>query len=339
VKFTDAGGVALRVRWEDGRARFEVADTGSGIAADEIHTIFEPFAQTRSGRDAREGSGLGLTISRDIAVLMDGSIAVSSEAGRGTTFVVDVALPAANALDEAPVSRVAVALEPGQPACRVLVVDDVADNRKRLVALMTAVGFEARDAANGREAVETWAEWRPHLVWMDVRMPEMDGIEATREIRRREALEAAAADPCSSPPAPHESVIIALTASAFEHDRARLLEAGCDDFIPKPYRSETLFEAMAEHLGARFVYDAQAEAMSSRARIAPDLLAALPSEWRATLMRAVAQGDVEEANATIDEIGGHDETIADELRRLVKTYQFEALIDALERASVPNGDA
>jgi signal transduction histidine kinase/CheY-like chemotaxis protein len=332
IKFTERGGVTLRARWEEaqgGRARFEIEDTGPGIAPDEVATLFEPFTQTRTGREAREGTGLGLTISRDIARLMGGDITVSSEVGRGTTFAVEVALPAAGALDDTPAARVTVGLAPGEPARRVLVVDDVADNRKLLGALRADVGFEVREAADGAEAVEAWEAWRPHLIWMDVRMAVMDGIEATREIRRRERV----ADEESGSPC----VVVALTASAFEHDRAMLLEAGCDDFIPKPFRSETLFDAMAERLGVRFVYESPAGA--ARQRLAPDSLAALPSEWLATLSRVVTQGDVEGAHAVIDEIGAYDAAVAGELRRLVRSYRFDELHEAIERASVSGGDA
>jgi signal transduction histidine kinase len=188
IKFTDEGGVTLRATWSEGRATVEVEDTGPGIAHDELEAVFEPFAQTESGRATQEGTGLGLAISRDLAQLMGGSLTVSSAPGRGSIFRFEVALPEAIPVaveDDAPM---VVGLEPGQPVFRVLIADDVADNRTLLDALMRSVGFEVRQARHGREAVEIWTSWQPHLIWMDVRMPVMDGIEATREIRGREGV-------------------------------------------------------------------------------------------------------------------------------------------------------
>jgi CheY-like chemotaxis protein len=289
--------------------------------------LFEPFAQTRAGREAKEGTGLGLTISRDIARMMRGDITVESKPGRGTTFIVDVALPVAEALADGPAASVVVGLEPGQPSRRVLVTDDVADNRRLLVSLLTSIGFEVRQATNGSEAVETWSRWRPHLIWMDVRMPVMDGIETTREIRRREAERGDEAPPLSTP-----CVIIALTASAFEHDRAELLAAGCDDFIPKPFRAETLFDTMAEWLGVRFVYEtAPAVAAVGRCDAALSLDGLRP-EWAASLGRVVMQGDVEGAYAIIDEIDSREPALARKLRHLVRGYRFDEIQRALERA-------
>ena len=246
VKFTQAGSVTLRVTWSNGRARFEVADTGPGIASEELPRLFEPFVQTESGHRTKEGTGLGLALSRDLARLMDGDITVSSTPGRGSTFVVDVALPEASheALVIEKDRRRVLSLAAGQDPVRVLVVDDTPLNRTVLTRLLAAVGFEVRGASNGEEALAAWESWEPHFIWMDKRMQGLDGLEVTRRIRAREQAEGRRRVP-----------IIALSASALEHERADILAAGCDDFVAKPFRESTIFNKLREHLGVEYTYE------------------------------------------------------------------------------------
>jgi len=246
VKFTSAGSVTLRVSWSNGQARFEVEDTGPGIAAAELPRLFEPFSQTDSGQRTKEGTGLGLALSRDLARLMDGDITVVSEPGRGSCFRVEVALPeaAVETMLESKDRRRVTSLAPGQAPVRVLVVDDTALNRTVLARLLEAVGFEVRTASGGEEAVALWESWSPHFIWMDKRMPGVDGLEATRRIRAREQRE-------GRPRVP----IIALSASALEHERSDILAAGCDDFVAKPFRESMIFTKMREHLGIEYAYE------------------------------------------------------------------------------------
>jgi signal transduction histidine kinase/CheY-like chemotaxis protein/ligand-binding sensor domain-containing protein len=257
VKFTESGGVTLRVSWNDGRANFLVDDTGPGIAGDDLPRLFEPFVQTDSGHRAKEGTGLGLALSRDLARLMSGDISVESEAGRGSRFRVDVALPEATSETPAPSAdrRRVASLAPGQEPVRVLVVDDTPLNRTVLTRLLAAVGFEVRDAANGDEALAIVEEWQPRFIWMDKRMQGMDGLEATRRIRAREHAS-------GRPRVP----IIALSASALEHERADVLAAGCDDFVSKPFRESIIFSKMREHLGVTFIYEEQQPAIATTSR-------------------------------------------------------------------------
>jgi len=243
VKFTASGSVTLRVAWSEGRARFDVEDTGPGIAASDLPRLFEPFSQTDSGQRTKEGTGLGLALSRDLARLMDGDITVVSEPGRGSSFTLEVALPEAAlaTVAEAKDRRRVVSLAAGQAPVRVLVVDDTALNRTVLTRLLEAVGFEVRAAANGEEAVALWESWEPHFIWMDKRMPGVDGLEATRRIRARER--------------DRRVPIIAISASALEHERSDILAAGCDDFVAKPFRESLIFAKMREHLGIEYAYE------------------------------------------------------------------------------------
>jgi signal transduction histidine kinase/CheY-like chemotaxis protein/ligand-binding sensor domain-containing protein len=342
VKFTDRGRVALRAGWADGRASFEVEDTGRGIAADEMATLFEAFQQTAAGRESREGTGLGLVISRNIVRLMGGDITVRSRVGEGTTFALDVRLPVSTEEVPAEERRRVVAVEPSPERWRVLVVDDVADNRRLLVQLLATVGIRAREASNGREAVDVWADWRPDLIFMDMRMPVMDGREATREIRRREVASGqwsvvSEEESRGSQPEPSSTdhwplttdhcVIVALTASAFEQEQAEILAGGCDDYVPKPYRDATVFEKLAEHLGARLVYEQEPAAAGNDGSLVG--LAELPAEVVRDLGEALVQGDLELAGAAVDRIAELTPDLGVTLRAMVRAYQFDEILACL----------
>jgi CheY-like chemotaxis protein len=205
-----------------------------------------------------------------------------------------------------------------------LVVDDRADNRNLLVGLLGAVGFETREASNGLEAIDVWEAWRPDLIWMDMRMPVMDGEAATREIRKREASDVRGQ---TSVGETRHCRIVALTASAFEREREAILASGCDDFVTKPFRESTIFEKLAEHIGARFVYEEEVVEERPRGR-AVERLGALPVELRAELREAVEEGDVAVALGLVDRI--EDTELADELRAMLKRYELDAVISAID---------
>jgi len=252
VKFTKSGTVAIRAHWSDDRATFEVSDSGYGIDEAELPALFEPFVQTASGRQAREGRGLGLAITRQLVRLMGGEITVTSRIGEGTTFRFDVDLPlVAEPIQQLDANRI-VGLEPQEQRRRILVVDDTRDGRILLRKLLEAVGLEVSEATNGAEAVELWRTWHPELIFMDNRMPVMDGSEATETIRRLEA--------CSNQ---KPVVIVALTASVFEHERGAILARGADEFVMKPFGEEKIFEVIASRLGVRFVREHDLPAKSA----------------------------------------------------------------------------
>lgn len=269
IKFTEQGHVFLRVGLEADldatpSLSFEVTDTGAGIAVEDLDRLFEAFGQTETGRNSQEGTGLGLPISRRFVRLMGGDIQVESCLGIGSTFKFMIPLQLAEPLAVQtlePRKRV-IGLEPGQPTYRILVVEDKWANRQLLVRLLTPLGFEVREAKNGVEAVACCQTWQPHLIWMDMRMPEMDGYEATRRIK--------ASEYSWSPK------ILALTANAFEEERLVALAIGCDDFIRKPCQEEVILEKIAEHLGVRYLYDESVESPLTTACDRPVHLAANP---------------------------------------------------------------
>ena len=241
VKFTKRGTVTLRARWANDQASFEVADSGPGIDAEELETLFEPFVQTETGREAKEGTGLGLAITRQLVRLMGGDITVFSQVGTGTIFRFDVALPETSLPVPQRTSQRILGLADGETRRRIAIVDDTRDNSLLLSTLLGAVGFEVREAANGFEAIELWRGWRPDLIFMDERMPRMDGSEATRIIRAEEAEHHL-----------RRTAIVVLTASAFEHEREAILASGADDFVVKPHSEDDVFDAITRNLGVRF---------------------------------------------------------------------------------------
>jgi signal transduction histidine kinase/ActR/RegA family two-component response regulator len=335
VKFTEAGGVTLRVKevdrdqWAGEKAdhyprttiHFEVEDTGEGIAPEEREALFEPFGQTSSGRRQGEGTGLGLAISRQFVQLMGGDIAVRSRAGEGTTVTFDIVVELVDLSEvqpKEPVRRV-VGLVPEQAGSyRILIVDDNRDNRLMLCRLLAGVGFEVQEAGGGQEAIEAFDRWQPHLVWMDIRMPDVDGYEATRQIK-------ATAQGQATP-------VIALTPSAFEEERAAVLAAGCDDFVRKPIRESEIFAKMGEHLGVRYVYE---ELAPPEEPAVPDLtpvdLADLPEAWLTDLRQAARRGRASELVDLIAQIEADHASLARALWVMVEDYQFRRIVALIEQ--------
>jgi GAF domain-containing protein/CheY-like chemotaxis protein len=302
---------------------FEVEDTGPGIAPAELDTLFEAFIQTETGRKSQEGTGLGLPISQQFVQLMGGTIAVSSVLGQGTTFRFTIKVNPAQAADiEIQQSKRAIGLAPNQPTYRILIADDKWESRVLLVNLIAPMGFEVQEAENGQQAVERWQSWQPHLIWMDMRMPVMDGYEATRRIRQ--SLQGQA------------TVIIALTASVFDKQRSVVLSAGCDDFVSKPFQEEVIFEKMAQHLGVRYLY-AEAEPLSLTS---PDTspaplqetalqktLAQMPIEWLAQLHKAALSAREKVIIQLIAQIPEEQLSLAQTLTQWVNTLCFDRIVD------------
>ncbi|MEB3275118.1 MAG: PhnD/SsuA/transferrin family substrate-binding protein [Prochlorothrix sp.] len=262
---------------------FVVEDTGSGIAPEDLPHLFEAFVQTESGLRSQEGTGLGLPISRQFVQLMGGDLQVESTIGSGSAFrftipvqpkLIDQSLALSN-------TREIVGLAPNQPPYRLLVVDDVFENRQLLQQLLQPLGFEILEAANGQEAVEVWTAHHPDLIFMDIRMPVLSGYGATQQIR---ALEA---ESNHSP----KTMILALTASVFEDERSKIIAAGCDDFLRKPITEDQLFRKLTQHLGVAYLYRDQptpevASATATSTAAAPsssNSLAHQPRAWVAQL--------------------------------------------------------
>lgn len=258
IKFTQAGCVILRVTQQaqrPNRLYFEVEDTGPGIAADEIDGLFDAFSQGRQGWQSQEGTGLGLPISQQFVKLMGGTLTVNSLVGQGTTFQFDIEITPQPTPDQQPAdtNQSIIGLAPEQPNYRILVAEDNNVSRMLLMKLFTSLGFTVEAAINGQQAVDLWKSWHPDLIWMDMQMPVLNGYEATQQIRAA-AHGATPAVIASQSTTPNSPIIIALTASAFAEDQAKMLAIGCDDFVSKPFRREVLLHKMSQYLGVRYVY-------------------------------------------------------------------------------------
>ena len=341
VKFTDEGGVYLRVSRADPadpwradpaydpfaetRLHFEVEDSGVGIDPEEMKVLFEAFTQTASGKKSQEGTGLGLPISRKFVQMMGGDLGVTSQAGLGSTFWFDIDIEPVASAEGAPEehTRHVVGLESGQPEYRILVVDDRPENRILVRQLLQPVGFQIQEAANGQEALELHASWQPHLIFMDMRMPVMDGYKATQRIKATTQGQ--------------DTIIVALTASALEEERTVILSAGCDDYVRKPLRHVDLFAKLAQHLGARYIYERQAPSgePDPQAKVPEALtagaLAGLPAEWLAALHSAASRARGDLVMTLLEDLEQEQAWLAGGLSRLVDKFRFDEIVDLSEQ--------
>ncbi|MDF0554563.1 response regulator [Kamptonema sp. UHCC 0994] len=334
IKFTVNGSVTLRIKvipeTDDAISSsklealgsaialyLEVEDTGCGIALSDLASIFEAFMQTDRGRHA-QGTGLGLSISRQFARLMGGDITVQSTLNQGSIFTCKAILHLPESVDliESKVNHHVISLEPGQKTYRILVAEDVPVNRQLLVTVLESVGFEVSAVTNGVEAIARWQNWHPHLIFMDIQMPEMDGYEATRQIRAKGGKDNVA--------------IVALTAYAFEEDRTASLQAGCDDYIAKPFTETVLFDKIAHYLGVRYCY---AETSSLKPQsvtlqqktLSPQDLKIMPLNWVTQVNEAALDLNDTRLRQLIAQIPSENQFLVEALTNLVDRFQLEAI--------------
>ncbi|MFM9265725.1 response regulator [Tychonema sp. BBK16] len=305
---------------------FEVQDTGVGIAVAEIDTLFNAFVQTEAGKKAADGTGLGLTITKKYVQIMGGNIEVSSIVGEGTTFKFHIKIsPAApSAVSITRLQRV-LGLEAEQPVYRILAVDDNTENRLLIMKMLQPIGFEVREAENGQEAIEIWESWQPNLIWMDTRMPVMNGFEAVKEIRAKEKNTRS------------RTVVIALTASIFEERKGEIIAAGCDDFVRKPFLEQTIFEKIAHYLGVRYIYQELSIPFTTGGRRyfmseKPDsfflpLLAEMPKNWLEELDDAANDVNEELVIEVVDRIWESHPTLANALKDLLDDYRLDRIVN------------
>ncbi|MGB3491783.1 MAG: response regulator [Elainellaceae cyanobacterium] len=348
VKFTHKGQVILRVKEVSKQVyassdfplltdastpspiclSFEVEDTGVGIAPDDVDTLFDPFVQTIAGYKSQEGTGLGLPISQRFVQLMGGTIRVQTVLGQSSVFSFEIDVVPISSLKHVstllPDKKVKhLALD--QPDYRLLVVEDNPDGRLLLVQILKAAGFIVRAVENGMAAVQEAKIWKPHLIWMDILLPKMNGYEATRQIK--------AADITPSP------IIIALTASAFEEDRTRVLATGCDDFVRKPFQANDLFRKIAQYLPVQYVYhsisigEAIAKTKNAKTKnVTPQIIASLsetPQEWRQKLRQAAVKGSDDQIFRLTQDLTPGQSELAQLLESLAYDFQFNLILELL----------
>ena len=340
IEFTQSGGVTVLafadLAFKDFHNRtntppsnciklcFEVTDTGKGIAPEELNKLFDPFVQTKSGIQSEGGTGLGLAISSQFAKLMGGTIQASSILGEGSTFAFDIQVELADPSQVEVLSptKQVKGLESGQPNYRIAVVDDREDNRLILDKILQSVGFQTRTATNGSEAIALWHQWQPDLIWMDMRMPVMDGYEATKRIKQQSHLK--------------QTTIIAITASAFEQQKAQIMNAGCDDLVIKPFSEAIIFDKLTQHLGVKFIYQTNfddLEVQNSDQTVKPIAyadLATLSPTLIIALNEAAIAVDAEKIEQLIAQIPPTEQHITLAIAQMLTRYDFDAIIDLTE---------
>ncbi|HET9654963.1 MAG TPA: MASE3 domain-containing protein [Kineosporiaceae bacterium] len=326
IKFTGSGGVRLRVgvagdqAGQGVRLRFEVADTGPGIPEADRERVFAPFVQVGEQPAVEAGSGLGLAICKQFVELMGGRIEVAGGKDGGAVFSFEIPVEVVETPDTPAASSHArvTGVEAGQPRYRLLIAEDQPDNRRLLRRLLEPLGFELMEAVTGAEVVAGCESWRPDLIFMDIRMPVMDGVEATRRIRSTEAGA--------------RTRIVAVTAHALEEEGREILAAGCDDLIRKPYRDVEVFDALAAQLGVRFAYETPGPRGVAASSLETAMLAALPDELLSGLQQALIMIDAEAVSHVVDQIRAVDPALAESLAGVAHDLQFGRILRLVKAA-------
>ena len=323
VKFTEKGSVTLTLSsrtGEDGQPLvliFEIEDTGVGIAADDQARIFDAFVQAGKATTSK-GTGLGLTISREFMKLMGGTIEVASTPGHGSRFRVE--LPADPVTDSGVASPETeecetIGVELDRTDYRVLIVEDEEENRLLLQRLMEGAGFQVRCVENGAQGVEMFQRWRPHFIWMDLRMPLMDGREAARRIRDLDGG--------------RNAKIVVVTASAFASERDEVMAVGVDDFIRKPYQPSQIFDCMARHLGLPRVF-MRSQQEQRRVPLRKEDLETLPRELLDELRSAIVRLDSSQIQGVIAKISQSNPAIGQQLTDMAAHLAYTAMLEAVQ---------
>ncbi len=320
IKFTNKGGITIRLSSYSLAADnnvtlvFEVEDTGCGIAENELEAVFQNFVQTSCGLKSSEGAGLGLAISREFVQLMGGDISVSSVENKGSTFKFTILVGKAEKTQERYLEEPKiVSLEPNQSDYNILIVDDDALNRLILMELLQPFGFNLKEAENGKIAVDICRQWKVDMVLMDIRMPVMDGHEASIKIKEISA----------------ETFIVAVTASVFEDKKAEILESGCDDFIAKPFKHMDIFIALQKYLGVNCICETEEE-VDEEYILTPESLNELSSELKKTLQQAIEIVDIDQVEKVVEKIRLEDTVLAEAIQKQIDDFEYEFLLSLFQ---------
>lgn len=324
IKYTEKGYISLEVIMEQRETPwlvFKVKDTGIGVDADNQEIIFSPFEQIGDQPAKEAGTGLGLAICKQFVELMEGHISVFSQPGKGSTFMFEIpikSIPVSDSTSANIGSKQIIGLETGQQRFRLLIAEDKLENRLLLKSLLEPFDFNIKEVTNGKEAVEISDQWKPHLIWMDIRMPVMDGKEATRLIKASDTN--------------GDIKIIALTAHALEDERGEILEAGCDAFIRKPYRDTDIFDALSKHLGIRFAYSNSTVSDDNKTIDIKDAhFDQVPSDLIKTLQKYVILLDEDNCLIITGKISEYNHELGLNLRQKLENLEYKQILTILDK--------
>lgn len=343
IKFTAQGGVVFKIEVINKdpdvlklttsnykvRIRFEVEDTGEGIVQEELQNIFLPFYQAGDPKYRADGAGLGLSVTKKLVDMMGGIIQVESTVGQGSVFRVELEfLDVSDLIKHAhETNQVIIGFErANQKECRILVIDDKWENRSVLVNLLAPLGFDLMQASNGQEGIEKTCQWHPDVVLTDLVMPVMDGFEVARQIRKIPEL--------------NDVLIIANSASVFEHDQQASLVAGCDVFIPKPIHADELLNLLQTYLGLTWIYEQAPVPLQEPSlplgctQEEEDDSMGPSSDQAGILFDLAMMGDLRGVVKQIEVFEQNNQQLkpfADKIRHLVKNFEEEKICNLIEQ--------
>ncbi|MEZ2277859.1 MAG: AAA family ATPase [Microcoleus sp.] len=333
IKFTEVGGVTFKisvlerkVALNNLKIRFQIEDTGIGIAADELSKIFSPFEQVGNTRRHTEGTGLGLAISHQLVEIMGGELKVESTLGKGSVFWFELELPEVNGGETN--NKYSAKIIKGFKGVnkKLLVVDDKWENRSVLVNLLEPLGFEIVEATDGQDCLNRVQEFQPDCILIDLVMPVMDGFEAVRQIRKLPEFK--------------HTIAIGTSASVYEAEKLVSLAAGCNAFIPKPIRVEELLDCLEVHLGLEWIYEelenrlTDSEVPHSQSKIEPEEMIAPPTEVIAILFDLAMMGDLGGIQKEAEKLKNIDfryVPFANHLNQLAKDFEEAKILDLVQK--------
>lgn len=321
IKFTDRGGVIFRVFRKKTKIRFEIQDTGPGISEHDFETIFSPFQQVGDVKRKVEGTGLGLAITLKLITMMNGELKFKSAVGRGSTFWFELELEELEKHDEKVFQEREISGFKSSE-CKMLVIDDVEKNRSFLKDAMQPIGFEIFEADNGSSGIDMAVQVKPDIILMDLMMPEMDGFEAARQIRRIPEIK--------------DTIIISVSASAMSKARERSLDAGCNDHITKPVRINSLLERIRKYLNIEWIYED--ESHKEKSHSLEKCIVLPPVEILSPLAEMAKKGDVAGIRKWAQELEDNDgryKCFKEKLEQLAKNF----LINDIEKMIMQHMEA
>ena len=325
IKFTNKGHIILRVfsvpdsTENKTLLKFEIEDTGPGIKVEERADVFQSFKQLQTRIDSDAGTGLGLTICKQYVSMMGGNIGVKGDYGKGSVFYFDIPVKVISTQAKNEITNYfeILGVEETDKKYRILIAEDQLENKILIYNILEPCGFQLRDASDGREAIEIFEEWKPDLIFMDIRMPEIDGKEATKIIREK---------------AGGKSVkIVALTAHALEEERIEILNSGCDEIIRKPYQDTEIYMALAKYLGIKLIYaDEVAVSIGQKSALTEQDFKDIPVELLTQLQQAVELLDNEKSISIINKISNIKPQLAEILSEMIMKIQYKGILNIID---------